>query len=252
VTAVSDAGPPARRGDEIVVPGVTEWTMEMLDRADLRPAPLPGVEMTFTLAGLPSPEVNRALYAAVGARVCWTDRFGWTYADWRAWVDRPELSTWIAMAEGTVAGFFEIEAQPGGDTEIHLVGLTPAFVGRGYGGYLVEQCTRRAWQRGELWALGSGPATRVWLRTSSLDHPNAMANYRRRGFKVAAETVFDKPVPDPRVAPWPLPSDPRTTSGYVVADDTPADDTPAGGAPAADAPAGETASRRHEEEELIT
>ncbi|WP_329088603.1 GNAT family N-acetyltransferase [Actinomadura citrea] len=220
---MSEAGwrPPPETA-HLRVPSVTEWEMEMRDAADLRPAPLPGVEMTFTLAGLPSPDVNRALYATVGARVCWTDRFPWTYEQWRAWVERPELSTWIAMAEGTIAGFFEIEAQPGGDTEIHLVGLTPAFVGRGYGGYLVEQCTRRAWQRGELWALSGGPATRVWLRTSSLDHPNAIATYRRRGFKVAAESTAPKLVPDPRVAPWPLPRDPRA------------------------------ASRRHEEEELIT
>ncbi|MFD0684692.1 GNAT family N-acetyltransferase [Actinomadura fibrosa] len=204
------------------VPAVTEWTMEMLHASDLRPAPPPDTEMAFTQARVPSADLNRALYAAVGAPVCWTDRFAWTHADWRAWVERPELSTWLAMAEGTVAGFFELEAQPGGDTEVHLVGLTPAFVGRGYGGHLVEQCARRAWRRGELWAPGTGPATRVWLRTSTLDHPNAMANYRRRGFKVAAETTASKLVPDPRLAPWPLPHDPRV------------------------------ASRRHEQEELIT
>ncbi|MEV3923825.1 GNAT family N-acetyltransferase [Actinomadura coerulea] len=209
---MSEAGWRPPETARLRIPSVTEWEMEMLDSADLRPAPPPGVEMTFTLAGLPSPDVSRALYATVGARVCWTDRFPWTYEQWRAWVERPELATWIAMAEGTIAGFFEIEAQPGGDTEIHLVGLTPAFVGRGYGGHLVEQCTRRAWQRGELWAVSSGPATRVWLRTSSLDHPNAIANYRRRGFKVAAESTAPKLVPDPRVAPWPLPRDPRAAS----------------------------------------
>ncbi|WP_243708275.1 GNAT family N-acetyltransferase [Actinomadura sp. GC306] len=233
---MSDGGAPALRGDEIEISGVIEWTMEMLDAADLRPAPLPGVEMTFTLARVPSPEVNRAMYAAVGARVCWTDRFGWSHADWQAWVDRTELSTWIAMAEGTIAGFFEIEAQPGGDTEIHLVGLTHAFVGRGYGGYLVEQCTRRAWQRGTLWARDAGPATRVWLRTSSLDHPNAMANYHRRGFTVAEQNVVDKPVPDPRLAPWPLPHDPRTLAGDRAGD--------------AAAPGG--AAARRPKEELIT
>ncbi|WP_067811130.1 GNAT family N-acetyltransferase [Actinomadura kijaniata] len=194
------------------VPAVTEWVMEMRDPADLRPAPLPPVEMAFTLARVPSPDLNRALYAAVGARVCWTDRFTWSHDDWRAWVERPELGTWIVMAEGTVAGFFEIEAQPSGDTEIHLVGLTPAFVGRGHGGYLVEQCVRRAWRRGRLWAEHTGPATRVWLRTSTLDHPNALANYRRRGFKVSAERTGPKLVPDPRLAPWPLPHDPRTAA----------------------------------------
>ncbi|MEU5883553.1 GNAT family N-acetyltransferase [Spirillospora sp. NPDC047279] len=194
---------------DIELPAVTEWTMEMLDPADLRPAPAAGVEMTFTRAAVASADVSRALYAAVGARVCWTDRFPWTHEDWWAWVDRPELGTWLAMAEGTIAGFFEIEAQPGGDTEIHLVGLTPAFVGHGHGGHLVEQCVRRAWLRGETWAERTGPATRVWLRTSTLDHPNALGNYRARGFKVAAEKTAAKLVPDPRVAPWPLPDDPR-------------------------------------------
>ncbi|WP_245679594.1 GNAT family N-acetyltransferase [Actinomadura hibisca] len=193
----------------VELPAVTEWAMEMRDPADLRPAPAPAVEMAFSLARVPSPDVNRALYAAVGARVCWTDRFGWSYADWDAWVSRPELGTWLVQAEGTLAGFFEIEAQPGGDTEIHLVGLTPAFVGHGNGGHLVEQCVRRAWQRGASWAEHAGPASRVWLRTSTLDHPNALANYRRRGFRVALESTTPKTVPDPRLAPWPLPCDPR-------------------------------------------
>ncbi|GAA0960542.1 GNAT family N-acetyltransferase [Actinocorallia libanotica] len=188
---------------------VTEWTMEMRDPGALRPAPLPAGELAFSLAGVPSADFNRAMYAAVGARVCWTDRFSWSYEDWAKWVDRPELGTWIALAEGTVAGYFELEAQPGGDTEIHLVGLVPAFVGRGFGGYLVEQCVRRAWQRGRLWGRGLGPTERVWLRTSTLDHPNAKANYLRRGFAVAAEESGTKHVPDPRLAPWPLPGDPR-------------------------------------------
>ncbi|WP_232835614.1 GNAT family N-acetyltransferase [Actinocorallia populi] len=188
---------------------VTEWTLEMRDPGALRPGPLPSGELAFSLAGVPSADLNRAMYAAVGAPVCWTDRFSWTFEDWVKWVDRPELATWLALAEGTVAGYFELEAQPDGDTEIHLVGLVPAFVGRGFGGYLVEQCVRRAWQRGRLWGPGLGPTERVWLRTSTLDHPNAKANYLRRGFTVAAEDSGVKRVPDPRLAPWPLPGDPR-------------------------------------------
>jgi hypothetical protein len=34
---------------------------------------------------------------------------------------------------------------------------------------------RRAWEAG---------ARRVWLHTASLDHPNALANYLARGFRV--------------------------------------------------------------------
>ena len=31
-----------------------------------------------------------------------------------AWVDRPEIETWIGYLSGTPAGYFELEAQPGG------------------------------------------------------------------------------------------------------------------------------------------
>lgn len=194
---------------------VIDRTLEMRDIADLRPANLPNAEMIFTQTLNTSVDVSRALYAAVGARVFWTDRFSWSFDDWETWVERPDVATWIALARGTIAGYFELEAQPNGDTEIHLVGLTPSFVGNGYGGYLVEQCVRRAWHRGYLWAKEYGPTKRVTLRTSSLDHPNALHNYLNRGFKIVKEEILYKKVPDPRIVEWPLPSNMQPAAPYT-------------------------------------
>jgi GNAT superfamily N-acetyltransferase len=55
-------------------------------------------------------------------------------------------------------------------------GLLPEFVGNGLGGCALTLAVQRAW------ALGP-PVNRVWLHTSSQDHPRALPNYHRRGFR---------------------------------------------------------------------
>jgi hypothetical protein len=36
----------------------------------------------------------------------------------------------------------------------------------------------------------AGQPTRVWLHTCTLDHPNALPNYVRRGFRPVREEVY--------------------------------------------------------------
>lgn len=64
----------------------------------------------------------------------------------------------------------------GNEAEIASFGLLPEFVGKGLGGFALTLGVRQAW------ALAPS-VTRVWLHTSSLDHPRALANYHRRGFR---------------------------------------------------------------------
>jgi len=89
-------------------------------------------------------------------------------------VNRPELETWVAYVLGRIAGYFELERQAGSAVEIAYFGLLPAFVGRGIGGHLLTGAIKRAWAMG---------ASRVWVHTCTLDHPNALPNYRARGLK---------------------------------------------------------------------
>lgn len=173
---------------------VTEWHLEMRDPRDLVPSGSPPAGMSFRRLARPSPEVSRALYGLVGRGAWWTDRLDWSLQDWRHRVEQPRLSTWLAITGGTVAGFFEIEAQEHGDTEIHLVGLSPRFVGRGFGGHLVHECALRGWSRTPSWGAGFGETRRVHLRTSSLDHPHALPTYLKRGFRVVEETTREASV----------------------------------------------------------
>src|SRR5262245_50888231 len=88
---------------------VTTWFLQMTDPGHLAPRPDPQPDLRVVRAELPSPELSRFLYTAVGADWYWIDRLPWTWERWMQWLDRPELETWVAYVGGTPAGFFELE-----------------------------------------------------------------------------------------------------------------------------------------------
>ncbi|KAK1182900.1 GNAT family N-acetyltransferase [Streptomyces sp. NBS 14/10] len=164
---------------------VTTWSLEQTSPADLAPAQQPPADagVRIVRAEIPGPEFNRFLYRAVGADVAWTDRLGWTVEQWREFLERPGVETWVAYERGTPAGYIELDGQDEGVVEIAYFGLLPAFRGRRIGGHLLTWGTARAWDLAERWAWRP-PTKRVWLHTCSEDGPYALDNYRRRGFRV--------------------------------------------------------------------
>jgi GNAT superfamily N-acetyltransferase len=81
---------------------------------------------------------------------------------------------------GEVTGLVELEVQPGGEVEIAVFGLVPEFVGKGFGSHLLTLATLLAWNAEPVDGVA---VRRVWLHTSSRDHPHARPNYERRGFR---------------------------------------------------------------------
>lgn len=145
-------------------------------------------------AEIPSPELNRFFYRTVGADWCWYQRLGWSREDWLRYLDRPELETWVGYCSGTPAGYFELEAQAGGNVEIAYFGLLPAFVGRGLGPELLSAAIDRAWRLQPM---------RVWVHTCTLDHPRALENYRGRGFEIYKSEEGVENLPDDPLELWP-------------------------------------------------
>jgi hypothetical protein len=86
------------------------YYLEMESPGDLRPSGARAAGFRVEQARIPSPELNRFFYTAVGGDWYWTDRLDWTWDQWLAWLDRPELETWIGYLEGTPAGYFELES----------------------------------------------------------------------------------------------------------------------------------------------
>lgn len=173
---------------------ITTFYLEMLDPAWLAPRPLARDDVEIRRCEVPLPELNRFLYTTVGGDWYWIDRLAWDRKRWLEWVDRPELQTWLVSVRGTPAGYYELEAQPGGDVEIVYFGLAPAFAGHGIGGGLLTHAVETAWRSG---------ASRLWVHTCTLDHPVALANYKARGFRVYREEIGPVELPDESPGPWP-------------------------------------------------
>jgi GNAT superfamily N-acetyltransferase len=132
----------------------------------------------------------RYLYSEVGSAYRWVDRAAWNDDRVRAHLARPDVTLWVMWCGGVPAGYFELEHHADGSIEIAYFGLIPEFVGRGLGRHLLSVATTRAWEAG---------ANRVWLHTSSLDHPAALGNYLSRGFEIVRSESYE--APDPAACP---------------------------------------------------
>ena len=124
----------------------------------------------------------RFLYTEVGRRYHWIDRLPWTDEEIRAYLDDPSISLWVMTVAGAPAGYFELRQGSDSSFEIAYFGLLEEFTGRGLGAHLLTEATFRAWEAGAL---------RVWLHTSSLDHPAALPNYLKRGFTISRRETYE-------------------------------------------------------------
>jgi GNAT superfamily N-acetyltransferase len=122
-------------------------------------------------------QFNRDLYFAVGEMWAWIDKQPWTDEQWKEYALEPELRTFAAYYNEILAGYYELRSDGEGGVEIAYFGLLPAFIGRGFGGALLTSAIEEAWRT-------SPSPTRVWVHTCNRDHPQALANYRARGFVI--------------------------------------------------------------------
>ncbi|MGK3207420.1 GNAT family N-acetyltransferase [Amycolatopsis sp. MEPSY49] len=148
---------------------VTELEMTAVDQ--LNPAPV--VDGVTLKATEPGPLI-RDLHVRIGTPYRWPSATR-SDDDWARWLAEPGRRYRLVDYRGEIAGAADFEPQNETDVEITTFGLLPEFVGKGLGGYALTLVVADAW------AL---PGTkRVWLHTSTLDHPNALPNYLRRGFR---------------------------------------------------------------------
>jgi len=147
--------------------------LEMTAPEELRPArPAPGVRLEPADAGDPA---GRSTLERIGKPHRWPC-LAWSDDEWDRWLWDIHPRRWTIRYGDGPAGMVELALQPDEQVELVTFGLFPEFVGRGVGGHALTITTRLAWNL--------DPAVRrVWLHTSSLDHPNALPNYRSRGYR---------------------------------------------------------------------
>lgn len=127
----------------------------------------------------------RYLYVEVGRQYHWRDRLSWSETQFREHLAGPS-AIWLLSVRGAPAGYFELRGHEDRSIEIAYFGLLPEFVGQGLGKFLLTRAVEEAWAR--------GPG-RVWLHTCSLDHPGALPNYLKRGFRKVGEERYQTTLP---------------------------------------------------------
>ena len=68
-------------------------------------------------------------------------------------------------------------------SEIAYFGILEEFFSKGYGGYLLSEAIKLGFQ---------SDVKRVWVHTCSLDHPNAILNYKSRGMQVFKNEILKR------------------------------------------------------------
>ncbi len=147
--------------------------LEMTGREQLRPGQVVP-ELALAEVGGSSPLI-RPTTLRIAAEYRWPS-LCWGNAQWADYLADPGRQFWLIRYGEQIAGLSDFQRQEDGQVEITTFGLVPEFVGKGLGGHALTLAAERAWAYG-------GDVRRIWLHTSTLDHPHALANYRARGFR---------------------------------------------------------------------
>ena len=121
----------------------------------------------------PTLDDYRALFRKIGAPWLWFSRLAMADAELEAIITDPGVELLEVAAVEAVVGMLELDFRTAGECEIAFIGLVPSLTGEGHGRWLIAEAVHRAWRAG---------VTRVHVHTCSLDHPAALAAYRRAGF----------------------------------------------------------------------
>lgn len=155
---------------------VTRTYLELTDPGQFRPRFGSFPEIRLERPPQPSPGLWRTCYRTVGEQFHWRDRWDWDDQQITSYLADPTIQLFVATrdGEGGLSGYYELRRVAEDDSvEIAYFGIVPAEFGRGFGSHLLSCAVRDAWAQ---------KPKRVWLHTCTLDHPNALPNYKARGF----------------------------------------------------------------------
>jgi GNAT superfamily N-acetyltransferase len=150
---------------------------------------VPASPLSLHRVEVPQPEHYRELFRLIGEPWLWFSRLILDDAHLAAIIQHPKVELYSVRDEsGHEVGMLELDFREPHECELAFIGLVPELSGKGHGRWLLAEAVRRAWREG---------VSRVHVHTCSLDHPAALAAYRRAGF-----TPFKRAIerfPDPRL-----------------------------------------------------
>jgi GNAT superfamily N-acetyltransferase len=120
----------------------------------------------------------RYLYRAVGGPWLWFERLLLDDESLSRRVHKDAVEIHVLYANGSPAGYFELDFGKQNRTNLAYFGLIPDWTGRKIGPWLLGSAISAGFSRG---------AEQLTVNTCTLDHPAALPLYRRLGFQPKSE-----------------------------------------------------------------
>ena len=128
-------------------------------------------------------KLNKFFYKRIGKKHHWVDRLSWSDKQWIDYVSDKKVMTYVLKFKGDLAGYFELILHPEKEeVEIAYLGLLEEYQNKKLGSHLLSSAIKNSF---------INKPKRVWVHTCSLDHKNALNNYKSRGMKIfKTETIL--------------------------------------------------------------
>jgi GNAT superfamily N-acetyltransferase len=165
---------------------VTITYLELIAAGWTRRSEPPALALSIARIAEPTAAFYLDLYDRVGRLWLWYERRLLGDAALGALINRPGHELHVARHDGALVGYFELYAD-----EIVFFGLTPDYLGRRIGPWLLDRAIERGFARG---------SSRLEVNTNTVDHPRALDTYRKAGFRVVRSESAE--LQDPRIL-WP-------------------------------------------------
>ena len=160
---------------------IERFYLEINNINDLKINPISSDCFSLKEASKDNFDLNKFFYKQIGKGHQWIDRLIWQDKDWLKYISNENLRTYILKKENDLVGYFELIFN-NNDCEIAYFGILEEFIGKGYGGFLLSEALKIGFKR----------AKRIWVHTCSLDHPNAIENYKSRGMKIFKTEILKR------------------------------------------------------------
>ena len=128
-------------------------------------------------------QLNKFFYKQIGIDHYWRDRLLWSDREWLNYVKNKNLETHILKKNDNLVGYYEQEFHfSSNEVELINMGILKDFRGLKLGSILLSHAIASASRKNP---------NRIWVHTCSLDHKNALLNYKSKGFEIFKEEEID-------------------------------------------------------------
>ena len=157
--------------------------LEINSLEDLKEGEKPLENYSLSLIAPTNFQLNKFFYKKIGKKHKWIDRLSWSEEKWINYVSNESVRTYVFKFKDDLVGFFElIFHTEKNETEIAYFGILEEYQNKKLGSYLLSEAIKKSFQEN---------VSRVWVHTCSLDHKNALNNYKSRGMKIFKTEILN-------------------------------------------------------------